>query len=126
MTKWVIIVILTIFILSISLFFIISLNNLDQGGKYISIQIAGVEERKITFNNTSEKNEYDIKSKFGSNTIEVNKGKVRVIEASCPDKLDVKQGYIKNVGEIIVCMPNNLIIEIKSDKNINDIDTVNY
>ena len=38
---------------------------------------------------------------------------MRVIEADCPDQLDVKQGYISKVGEVIVCLPNRLVIEIK-------------
>lgn len=125
MTKGDKIVILFIFISSISLFFIINLTNVNSGNKYISVQINGEEVKQITFGNQSKKT-YPIKSKFGENILEVDKDKVRVIEASCPDKLDVKQGYIKNIGEIIVCVPNRLVIEIKSNKDLLDLDATIY
>lgn len=52
--------------------------------------------------------------------------RVRVIEADCPDQIDVKQGYISRVGEIIVCLPNKLIIEIKGLAEEDDIDIISY
>ena len=50
--------------------------------------------------------------------------KVKIIEASCPDKIDVKFGEIDKVGQSIICMPNRLIIQIKSNKP-NELDVVN-
>ena len=56
--------------------------------------------------------------------MEVDKDSVRVIEASCPDKLDVKFGKIQKVGQSIICMPNRLVIQIKS-RSKNDLDVIN-
>ena len=126
MTKWDKIVILVILLISTSLFFIINMRNLNHGNKYISVQINGEEYKQITFENSNEKMIYPIISEFGKNVIEIQNGKVRVIEADCPDKLDVKQGYIKNTGEIIVCVPNRFVIEIKGSKNLDNIDAINY
>ena len=67
-----------------------------------------------------------IKTKYGYNLIEIGDEKVRVIEADCPDKLDVKQGYISKPGETIVCLPNRLIIEIKGENGENEIDYLSY
>lgn len=66
-----------------------------------------------------------IESKYGTNTIEIGDGYVRVISASCPNQLDVKQGSIKNVGESIICLPNHLYITIDGeiDKNYPDVIT---
>ena len=44
----------------------------------------------------------------------------------CPDKLDVKQGYISKVGEVIVCLPNKLVIEIKGIDDERDVDYMSY
>ena len=36
-----------------------------------------------------------------------------MIEATCPDKLCIKQGNIEKKGATIVCLPHHLVIEIK-------------
>ena len=126
MTKWDKIVTLIVLLISISLFFIINIKNLNQGNKYISVQINGKEYKQITFDKSNKQRIYPITSKFGKNVIEVENDRVRVIEADCPDKLDVKQGYIKNIGEIIVCVPNRFVIEIKGKNNKDNIDALNY
>ena len=47
-----------------------------------------------------------------SNTITVEKGRICVSEAGCPDQICVHQGYISDGTTPIVCLPNKLIIEI--------------
>lgn len=49
----------------------------------------------------------------GTNHIVIRDGKVRVTEASCPDKVCVNQGTIERTGEAVICLPNRLIARIK-------------
>lgn len=49
-----------------------------------------------------------------------------MIEADCPDKLCVHQGYISRVGEVLVCIPNKVVVEIKSDDSEKELDGINY
>lgn len=92
--------------------------------KYISIQVNGKEIKEIIFDKKIIGKTIPIETEFGYNLIEIDDEKVRVIEADCPDKLDVKQGYISKVGEIIVCLPNRLTIEIKGIDNEREIDYI--
>ena len=48
----------------------------------------------------------------GSNTILVEQGRIRVIEANCPDQVCVDQGWISNGTVPIVCLPHKLMIQI--------------
>lgn len=48
----------------------------------------------------------------GSNTVLVEKGRIRVSEADCPDQICVHQGYISDGTVPIVCLPHRLMIEI--------------
>lgn len=48
----------------------------------------------------------------GTNHVVIQDGSVRITDASCPDKLCVKQGAIRRTGEAIVCLPNRVIIRI--------------
>lgn len=94
----------------------------NQDSKYISVQVNGEEIKRITFDKNMVGKQIPIETEYGYNLIEIGDGKVRVIEADCPDKLDVKQGYISRVGEVIVCLPNRLVIEIKGARAETNID----
>ena len=47
-----------------------------------------------------------------TNTILVEQGRIRVEEADCPDQVCVRQGFISDGTVPIVCLPNQLVIEI--------------
>lgn len=94
--------------------------------KYISVQVNGEEYKKIYFDDSVIGKTITIDTPYGHNVLEIGDGEVRVIEASCPDKLDVLQGSISEPGEIIVCLPNRLIVEIKGTQNSNSIDYYSY
>ena len=49
----------------------------------------------------------------GTNRLIIKDGEAFVREADCPDKICVKQGHIKNPGEVIVCMPHRVVVTIK-------------
>lgn len=66
---------------------------------------------------------FRIDSKTGYNTVHIENGEVWIHEASCPDQICVQQGKIKSDGEIIVCIPNQLIIEVKENKE-SDVDII--
>lgn len=50
----------------------------------------------------------------GTNRLIIEKGKARIGEASCPDKLCVHQHEISKAGESIICLPNEVVLEIES------------
>lgn len=59
-----------------------------------------------------EDGEYSINQ--GSNILVISDGKAYLKEATCPDKLCVKQRKISMAGERIVCLPNKVMIEISA------------
>lgn len=95
-------------------------------GKYISVQVNGKEIKKIIFDTKIIGNKIPIQSEYGYNLIEIGDEEVRVIEADCPDKIDVKQGYISRIGETIVCLPNKMVVEIKGLDKDTEIDIMNH
>ena len=117
--KILIVVVIIINVISLWLVKNVAFNHED---KYISVQVNGEEIKRITFDKNIVGKQIPIKTEYGYNLIEIGDEKVRVIEADCPDKLDVKQGYISRVGEVIVCLPNKLVIEIKGVKAETDLD----
>ncbi len=55
------------------------------------------------------------------NMIVINHGSVHMKDATCPDKLCIKQGTISKNGEQIICLPNQVVIAIVSNQ-YNDVD----
>lgn len=58
-------------------------------------------------------------SNGGSNTIVVQDGRICVSQATCPDQVCVKQGWVNTDATPIVCLPNGLVIQVKGgDRDI--------
>ena len=49
----------------------------------------------------------------GSNTIVVRDGRVCVSHATCPDQVCVNQGWVNTDATPIVCLPHQLVIQVK-------------
>ena len=59
-----------------------------------------------------------IKTEFGYNNIMIEDGKVWVTESDCPDGLEIREGVISHSGEMLVCLPNRLVIRILGRKEV--------
>ena len=47
------------------------------------------------------------------NRIEIKDGRVRMLEASCPNHLCIRQGWIRFEGQSIVCLPNKVTVIVR-------------
>lgn len=56
--------------------------------------------------------EFKINTKDGYNIVKIHNGGVEITEASCPDKVCIKSGFITKSSESIVCLPNKVNIKI--------------
>lgn len=96
-----------ILIIALSFLFIILYRS--EGSKVI-ITVDGKEYMTFDLN---EDTVYTIKHENGDwNTFEIKDGYVRMIDASCPDKLCVKHNEIHYNNESITCLPNRVVIGI--------------
>lgn len=57
------------------------------------------------------------------NIVEVEPGRIRVKAANCPEQIDVRVGWLSKAGDIAVCLPHRLIIELKGSQQ-GDIDII--
>ncbi len=48
----------------------------------------------------------------GYNILEIHGGKADITEASCPDKICVNHRPVNHQGESLVCLPNEVVVEI--------------
>lgn len=89
----------------------------DYSSTYASIKISGKFYKDIPLSSSNGEQTFVIETDHGSNTILVKDDTIQIIDAHCHDKLCVKQGTISKVGQSVICLPNELIIEIKGDES---------
>ena len=59
----------------------------------------------------------------GTNTMRIEDGTVKMIQADCPDKLCMKQKAISKNRENIICLPNNIVLQI-ANQDESELDAV--
>ena len=111
-------IILIISIICISSIFIIINKINSKQGKYANVYYDSKLVKKIdlSINKT-----YNVKGYNGNVKIVVKDNKIKVDNEISPLHLCSKQGYISKSYETIICLPNKIVIEIDSNK---EIDTV--
>jgi len=81
----------------------------QNGGAYVYVTIDGSEYGKYPLDTDAE---VRIGSGGKYNLLIIKDGCAQITEASCPNKLCIKQGKIKYEGQSIVCLPNKVVVEI--------------
>lgn len=56
-----------------------------------------------------------VRGPLGETEIEVQGGKVRVVRSPGPYKLCIKRGWISKPGEVLICLPNRVTVEIPGE-----------
>ena len=61
----------------------------------------------------------------GYNKISIQKDAIKITDANCPDKLCVRTGSLSYTGDIAVCLPHGLMIEIQEGET-GELDSLSY
>ncbi len=97
---------------------------LGQGGTVAHVYLDGELVRSIDLAQVEEGYTFTVESSAGTNTIQVEPGRIRVSHADCPDQVCVGQGWISTSAAPIVCLPHRLVIEITGGGGQEDLDAV--
>ena len=93
----------------------------EEGG-YVALIQNGTEIQSFSLN---EEQEYRIELEDGRyNLLQIQGGKVYMKEASCPDQICVNHRPVSNVGETIVCLPNEIVLKVVEQSSKPEIDMV--
>ncbi len=85
------------------------------GEKYASYTLSGLDEEKTV----------KISSAYGENLLRLFPDGVQMIDATCPDKRDVRMGKITKPGQTIICIPNRVLVKLRGDAD-DTVDKVTY
>jgi len=86
-----------------------------RAGREVVIEVDNRHFRTVPFSQVKGVATVDVHAP-GGHTVVVeiaDDGRARVRSSDCPDKVCVKTGWIEHPGEIIVCLPNRVVVEIQ-------------
>ena len=72
----------------------------------------GVLLEEIGLDQVDQPRSFALEDGSGSNTVTVERGRICISEADCPDQICVRQGWISDGTVPIVCLPHRLMIQI--------------
>ncbi|MEW8993968.1 NusG domain II-containing protein [Clostridium sp.] len=111
-------IVIIIILLIVSFIPYIMLKNYQKGYEginYAIISIDGEEKKRIELKEALDE-EFTFNSSYGINKVVVHNMKIGIVDADCKDRICIDEGFIGEVGERIVCLPNRLIIEIVGEQ----------
>lgn len=118
------IIMLTLLIISIIAICVMKSNT--ENGAVAYLYQDNIVIKKIDLSQVEEPYELRVEAKNGGyNIVRVEKGKIGVVEASCPDLLCKNVGFISNSLLPVTCLPNHLVIVIENNEKV-DLDDIAY
>ena len=81
-----------------------------RSGGYVSVQVDGGTVMELPLD---EDTRLVLGEGAHTNTLVIQDGAARVVEASCPDQICVNHGAIRYEGESIVCLPHRLVVTVE-------------
>lgn len=91
--------------------------------KIATITLNGEIVEVINLDDVVEAYTIEVHGETYKNVVQVENGRICVLDANCPDKLCVEQGYLSNSLHPIVCLPNHMTIVLS--ENINENANIN-
>lgn len=107
-----VIIVILIFLFSFAIFNF--LKSEEETNSLAVIEINGEEYKTVELFAEMEKKEIQIEiNKDKYFTIIAEKGRIKMAESTCPNKICVNTGWISQVGESIICLPYKTAIYIE-------------
>ncbi len=98
-----------------------------QGGLQAVVTVDGKEFRRINLDQVKAPFEFTVQTGAQNeqyNIIEIERTRVRVREANCPEQVDVNQGWLTRPGQSAVCLPHRVVLRLVSTSGQDEVDEI--
>lgn len=102
-------------VLIVIVFFLVKFINNDNENKKAFVYYENKLVKTIDLS-ISGTNYYNIKGYNGNIKIETLNKRIRVVEEKSPLHLCSKQGWVSSTQDVIICLPNKVVIKIKAQE----------
>ena len=79
------------------------------GAAEVQVEVSGTAVLTLS---PSEDGIREVTGPLGVTRIEVRERRVRVLSSPCPQKLCQRAGWIGSAGEMVVCLPNEVVVRL--------------
>ena len=110
-TKFWIILIAVLLLVSVAASVFVFQYEID--GSVVGIYHHGERIERIRLDTVTTPYTFTVGEEGAYNVISVERGRICVIEASCPDHVCMETGWISDGAIPIVCLPNELVIKVE-------------
>jgi len=83
-----------------------------QSGRPGQAAIVRLENEVVATLSLKKEVTYSVWGPLGETVVQVKGGKVRVLSDPGPQQLCVRQGWISRAGDMLVCLPNRVMVQI--------------
>ena len=87
---------------------------MQQGGGAATVRVTGTDGFSETFD-LGEDRTVEVPGPLGTTVVAVRDGAARVISSPCPQQICVRMGPARRAGEVIVCVPNGVVVELAGE-----------
>jgi len=76
--------------------------------------IITVNNREVARMELSNPSDFKVQGALGEMTLQVENSSIRMRHSSCPNQVCVRQGAAQRPGEMLVCVPNRLVVLLRA------------
>lgn len=109
-------IILILVLLLAGLALTLALRGGRQQGRQVIVRVEGTQTAAFPLDTDRS---FLIEGAGGTNLLVIEDGSAYLSEATCPDKLCVRQGKIRYAGDSLICLPNSVVVEISGEDELN-------
>ena len=113
MKKKEVMIIIALFVISLVFIYFFNIDSNKEAKKIIEIQVGSQIYRRVAIKSNDFEDTIPIKSNLGLNVLKIYNGGVEMIEADCKNKVGINTGFISETGQMIVCLPHQVLVQIK-------------
>ncbi len=98
-----------------------------QGGLQAVVTVDGKEIRRINLDQVKAPFEFTVQTGANNeqyNIVEIERTRVRVREANCPEQVDVNQGWLTRSGQSAICLPHRVVLRLVSSNAPDEVDEI--
>lgn len=82
-------------------------------GSVVVVEVEGIPVHRAML---SQDSEFSVRGTNGELVLEVKDGEISVVRAECPNRICIRTGSRSWSGDLIVCVPNKVIVRIGANR----------
>jgi hypothetical protein len=83
------------------------------------IALVTVSNRPVATVNLKQPTDFTVRGALGEVILQVANHRIRVLRSTCPNQVCVRQGEVYRPGEMLVCVPNHLLVFVRGHSDSN-------